>query len=1406
MVQTLNHAFQEAMSAFPAGKYVRYKRATAFFLDWLLRARGRGRHAGQRVELETLSDVVKEIAASPSTLTPKLLQELPKALAACQCSITLREHVATFFPEDDRAQRGHQYFLGLLKDWHMTLKDLGKPEAAVETESTRFENYYEVLQVDEDYFPDEETLMAELGAPKSAKTDRKWLFDEAFAEDLRLEVVYFFLELEELVEGVFTVYDQVKKQQRTMVEAAVVVKLAMEGASALTARLQLKYPALQTAEDVFNIVASSIPLNVRMQMTEEVAKFWDSFQRNGTYRFVPGMLVVDFMSVASTLSSFTTAIPKSARQTMILRDGYFGPTYGEERTPQYVLPDPSNMVVFLMQQLPHLYNTVIEKKAATGTGYDPSGFTGSFMAQMDEYFTSRKVTVPMVFTCICWLKSVAALQGNAGLSRNVSLTFTHSTKLRRNLEATYAKGAVHANDQEIHGLLKYCSDEIKRSVPSRTLARANPLLAGLMMLGHQFQYLNLGGEVIMVTSRFRAFGHLYNALVQQGYLQHIPFFDEVLKIYDQMVFTPSRAAAVHGSYNRTYLLSSHMTATAVNKLYRGAPPPAAGEGIKVRKALHMIDLSKIYRLLIENDKTVLGGASSKAMLAKAADICSKELFQTRVLSRDILKLNDDLTDAFSEMCDRLGRRQYHDDYIASPSPGESRQYRINRALEDSVMMNLMPLLDCLQSDGSLNLTALPIGNRVVQTGRLDGDGVKAMCRKTAAVIKAKFATPSLVCNHKYFTFSARPDFINQEYGTKSFKTRTERQNREDVFCELMDLLEDTDGPLSESDLNKLKSEIRKDPELLNMLSLRSMTFTDPNTFDPHNLANAPRDDLSTLFHLAAAGPVHDADLVEWMIQMGALSLQPTLHCRIEPRQSSLRCSRDDLCRTMAVHSAAISGHEDIVRIILEADNMIDLNTPTFDTKETLVHLAVKHGHRNLYRILAGFGADLRIKDRSGKSVCDMTTDRAWANDIANSTATLERSQVKTEGAKNRDAQFRHEGSLRADRLRQSVSAQRDEERRRAFANASKNTADGSKKKSTKKGKKGKKGKAKDSVPSVSTFSLAAPEANSEEVSNLLKDLLVSTHTEVDTNDNFSARITLLEDSIENIGTMFARLRDPNISSDDKVDDAQRACTAIETLEQVVEMFSHPSRLHSMDRQLRTVVAFEAQQVIHMMQKLHRVDHAGLAVPALDVVRKLCDTTFAFTKFVVGAAHLCVSVDKKTQARELLDLLEKRLVKMPYDKREPGGFRELVQTYSTARETMGMGHTSSPDTFHALEWYLIYAVDNYELQVTLDGMDGRPFYFEFTTTASARQFDDFERAIDARAELDGVACFGKRAKHVVYGGTSEEDVARVRELVLGVATATGIRFALRGSQLLTLNIHVGQFVFSSAGIVRDAAAA
>ncbi|KAL4157926.1 hypothetical protein PRNP1_003708 [Phytophthora ramorum] len=95
-----------------------------------------------------------------------------------------------------------------------------------------------------------------------------------------------------------------------------------------------------------------------------------------------------------------------------------------------------------------------------------------------------------------------------------------------------------------------------------------------------------------------------------------------------------------------------------------------------------------------------------------------------------------------------------------------------------------------------------------------------------------------------------------------------------------------------------------------------------------------------------------------------------------------------------------------------------------------------------------------------------------------------------------------------------------------------------------------------------------------------------------------------------------------------------------------------------------------------MQRCHRVGHAAIAVPALASVRDLCGTTPSFTRFVIGTAQLSESVGRKPQAREITDVLEKRLLKTPVDQRGPFAFRELVETYSAARDAMDLGQTSA----------------------------------------------------------------------------------------------------------------------------------
>ncbi|KAG7379920.1 hypothetical protein PHYPSEUDO_008015 [Phytophthora pseudosyringae] len=1271
------------MPPFPTSKYARYKRATAFFLDWLVRARGRGRHGGKRVQLDEFSDVVTQVAARPATLTPRLLQELPKALAACQCAITFREHVAQFFADDDEAQGGHRHFLELLKSWHETLTTV-TPQTVETVDSARFKNYYQVLEVDEDYFPNEETLAkGERHGPRRVKADRNRVFDQAFEEDLRLEIACYFLELEELVEEVHQVYDQVKKGQRSMVEATVVVKVAMQLAEALTAGLQFRYPALQTAEDVLFVLMDHSSSSFTDQMAKLTSAFRDKFEKDGTYAFVPGMLLHDFASVWWTLASFASSFgvnedKKAAYWNLLfIQEEDVCERYGEDRTPEHVLSDSDNMVTFLLQQLPMLYNAI---KRKSGSGYKRVEMVGHFMALFEEYFDSRQVSISLVFASVCWIKSVAALQGDAVLSRNISLSYKHSWDLMKKMEGC----AGDALCTEIQN----CAVNIRESSNSHALTRVNPILAGFMTLTHHVKYLLLGSSMLLPASRLRAFSILYIALTEQGFLERIPFFDELLEVYDDKIFTPSRAAVVHGDYNRAHLLSDRNTPAAVNAIYQDILLPNYQKRTKPRSE-DPWDLSSTYLLVIDNDMSCLRGVSPKAMLRKAANICSKELFQTRTLSRDLMSLHDDLGDAFSEMCDALGRRQFCREYIAGNPPGGPRENAIINAPVTAVTFPLLSLMDALQPDGSMKRSALPVGLLTHDECAVNGEQVRNMCSKVAAVIKARFAASPLVCEQKYFLFPSKPDFVAQEYGVASFKTKRENENRERVFSDLMDLLRKSNGPLSERNLSYLKAEIKQDPQLLGMFSPSAESDTDSSSLDGETpSAGSDTDssfldgetpvsdnDLCTLLHEAAAGPAHDIDLVEWMIQMGALANQ-RIHCRKEPQ---IKCIRATLPNTMAVHSAVIAGYEEIARAMLEADNLVDLNTPTFYTKDTLAHLAVKHGHRKLLHLLRCFGSNVFLKNRVGKHVGDMVAERGWSNESAGIFGSLAMLEETSEDSKCH-AMLCRQVTKRAERLRELIFSQCNEERQNKLKTVKSNGAGGWKKT---KSQRRKLRKAQGN--GFAMCMLGSIETDSAEFLSP-KSTLPGPEDDGKDKIDCSGR-TELETSLARTSIVFTRLRDPSIPAGDKADEIERACTVIRKLEGLADLLSDAEQLRTTKVELRIAVSFEAHRVIHMMQKFYQVDHATLTTPAFTPVRKLCETTHDFTKFVVDTAKLCISVNRQTHAREILDLLEKRLLKTPFARREPLTFREVVQTYSTARDDLGLGRTSSFDAFRRLESYL-----------------------------------------------------------------------------------------------------------------------
>ncbi|KAF1775279.1 hypothetical protein GQ600_4437 [Phytophthora cactorum] len=91
-----------------------------------------------------------------------------------------------------------------------------------------------------------------------------------------------------------------------------------------------------------------------------------------------------------------------------------------------------------------------------------------------------------------------------------------------------------------------------------------------------------------------------------------------------------------------------------------------------------------------NDKSELKGASWPAILDDAAENCSSELFESRVQSRNLLRLNDDLADVFSELCHVLEQNDSYNDAIAHHAMPGQHNHATDRAA--TFMLQLLDMM------------------------------------------------------------------------------------------------------------------------------------------------------------------------------------------------------------------------------------------------------------------------------------------------------------------------------------------------------------------------------------------------------------------------------------------------------------------------------------------------------------------------------------------------------------------------------------------------------------------------------------------------------------------------------------------------------------------------------------------
>ncbi|KAE9065197.1 hypothetical protein PF007_g28931 [Phytophthora fragariae] len=109
----------------------------------------------------------------------------------------------------------------------------------------------------------------------------------------------------------------------------------MDTVSSLTAQLQLKYPALKTAEDVIMLLRCQIPAKFMERIRRDVGIARQKVEDGKTYTSVPGMLLVEFSRVVGTLKLFAIGIEKSFGCEAVFV-GKMVELYGEERTPERI--------------------------------------------------------------------------------------------------------------------------------------------------------------------------------------------------------------------------------------------------------------------------------------------------------------------------------------------------------------------------------------------------------------------------------------------------------------------------------------------------------------------------------------------------------------------------------------------------------------------------------------------------------------------------------------------------------------------------------------------------------------------------------------------------------------------------------------------------------------------------------------------------------------------------------------------------------------------------------------------------------------------------------------------------------------------------------------------------------------
>eukprot|EP01036_Dinobryon_divergens_P026664 gene26664-35340_t len=980
------------------------------------------------------------------------------ALINCQEAIKLREKVSAFYRLSDKESASvnddcwerHEYFIKCLRIWHNVLSttfagsnvdgNIGE-KAGQSTHSPYGNKKFEGFHVLQDDSSDDEEIGEndtdgcgeDLQQPRRSEiqsTGTSFTAASEFAEDLKLQLQCFVMDMDELLDQVCKSWGEVKAGNIPSFTASAVTTAAITSVQSLFAELQLSYPSIHTYTDLHAVIVEFVPQNFLFKSTKGLQIACKAAQDCKFVRqfHAKGAAWLEAYSVSVALYAFQNVCSQASDGvSLILRDGYYNGEFDEDSESgiiPWVLLDKSlepaavedngtgkkgtgngqaaddkeRFWVFLARELAVLRDFMLIHKAQSfGAISDP------FLKIMRAFLVegSHEISVPLVFASLCWVKSVMFLQGNCFIKRTVTLARAKLRNIHEHSKKSLQRKHISKANVGLHKFLVQLSVDLQLLLGNNCAFfvywRNNPYMANCLVLDYYVRYLEISCEALHITSRFRAFGHLYFALLQRKLIDKIPCMDEILGIYDKMIFYPSRPSLTN--FFSTYLMSSHMTALAVRDSLHPKVPSGQQQkkstanqqaklkpgDIKVRHSMHSFELSEIVAFFCpsisghnakKKKSAVVKDANSLSEVVKnVKEIMGFELLGSRVLSRNMLFLNDELSELFERIVDILGARESYNLYLSNEAE-LTLQERVNRAAENSIMLPLLPFLDSLSDEGDV-VAATAVANTGATISVEQGKVLLLKCKQISQEIKRTF---SAMKYSDLYIFEKFPAEVARAYGTASILDYDLNAaylppgyNTLDAYKSWMDRFDFDPSPLSTTEVQDFKDEVRRDPFLIS-----------------HYCSERK----STILHHLVSNPHARIDLVEFALNMGAMTFQKIL------QQASIDKSafydpenRDEDYLQLysklpsqwegchAICLAVADNQLDIVRLMLEVDRYKCLNERMKDTGDSLVHIAVKHGHKELFGYLNSKRAKLNVQNRDGKKVFEMTSDRSWQAEL-----------------------------------------------------------------------------------------------------------------------------------------------------------------------------------------------------------------------------------------------------------------------------------------------------------------------------------------------------------------------------------------------------------------------------------------